>query len=841
MAIDYTRTAGTDPRYKDTRGGSTIKPGMYVGEVRQVVDNTRSGVVRVWIEKDMGEDKNDEINWRSVRPVSPFYGTTDSGVNQPDGQGNYIINKHSYGMWFTPPDIGTKLVCFFADNDPNFGYYLGAVIEQGVNHMLPAIGASSNYKLDDGAQTSYFSSCSRLPVTEYNDDNQQLTENPRFYDSKKPIHSLITATMLQQGVLKDPVRGVIGSSAQRETPSACYGISTPGRPIYLGGMQDKDILRQVQSGAVSLQDATVVARKGGHTIVLDDGDLSGNDALVRIRTAKGHQITMSDSGDCFFIIHANGHSWMEFGKEGTVDVYSANSINLRTQGDLNLHADRNININAKGSVNIKGDLDVAIESKIITANAEKAMLLYSDSFVGIKSDGTLSLQSNKSGTWEGGGDLILSAGCISLNGGSAPEVPKPSNIFKQNLPDTKWVDNKGWEIQTGEIKTIVSRAPTHQPYSLSGLGITGGTEVVAPSPPETSEDIKARVADPAVQNALENQIDIEDLEREARADSSIGSLEDWGVTAVLAQNSKDAGQNKLDITAKGIGRFAATPAVLEANGYLKPGTNEFFIPGKPGDLLTDSAIEICRDPSVWTGKQGITNMYSFLTNSELQKKVQEHALASGYNQLVSRGVITGQENPDVIAGLTNAAARHGPEAVQSWIKNDTDDSSLVKDINRLVRAGQYAYQFAKEKVNEAIKGFSTVAIGASNTINRLNIDEAVRQVINNPKISPLEYTNPFNIYQSVSNENLVYGGDDPIVIDNINRERRSRGLSDLSTEKILGGNATPMPSWVIPPPPGAIVSAAMVELLNPLTGERWTAPSGGFSVNTGAVNRDFLG
>jgi len=779
MAIDYTRTAGTAPSYKDTRGGSTIKPGMYVGEVRQVVDNTHSGVVRVWIEKDMGEDKNNDRNWRSVRPVSPFYGTTDSGVMQVTGQGNYIINKHSYGMWFTPPDIGTKLVCFFADNDPNFGYYLGAVIEQGVNHMLPAIGASSNYKLDDGAQTSYFSSCSRLPVTEYNDDNQQLTENPRFYDSKKPIHSLITATMLQQGVLKDPVRGVIGSNAQRETPSACYGISTPGRPIYLGGMQDKDILRQAQSGALSLKDTTVVARKGGHTFVLDDGDLSGNDALIRIRTAKGHQITMSDSGDCFFIIHANGHSWMEFGKEGTVDVFSTNSINLRTQGDLNLHADRNININAKGSVNIKGDLGVAIESKMITAKAEKAMLLYSESFVGVKSDGTLSLQSSKSGTWEGGGDLVLSAGCISLNGGSAPEVPKPSNIFKQNLPDTKWVDNKGWEIQRGEIKTIVSRAPTHQPYALSGLGITGGTDVEAPVPPETSKDIKARVEDFDVQNALDNQIETEDYEAQARADSSVGSLDDWAVTALLAQNQKDAGQDNLEISARGLGQYALTPRDLEDLGYLKPGTNEFFIAGKPGDPLTDSTLEICRDPSVWTGKQGITDLYSFLANPELQQTVQEQSFTRAYNQLVSRSVITGQEEPAVIAGLTNAAAKHGAEVVQSWIKNDTGDSSLVKDINRLVRTGQYAYQFAKEKVNEAIKGFSTVAMGASNTINRLNIDEAVRKVINNPKISPLEF-NPFNIYQTVSNENLVYSGDDPIVIDNINRERRRRGLPDLS-------------------------------------------------------------
>jgi uncharacterized protein (DUF2345 family) len=61
---------------------------------------------------------------------------------------------------------------------------------------------------------------------------------------------------------------------------------------------------------------------------------------------------MSDDGQCLHIIHANGQSWVELGKEGTIDMYATNSVNIRTQGDLNLHADNNININAKNDLNI---------------------------------------------------------------------------------------------------------------------------------------------------------------------------------------------------------------------------------------------------------------------------------------------------------------------------------------------------------------------------------------------------------------------------------------------------------------------------------------------------------
>ena len=85
---------------------------------------------------------------------------------------------------------------------------------------------------------------------------------------------------------------------------------------------------------------------------MDDGDVDGVDQLVRIRTSLGHQILLSDSAQTLFIIHSNGDSWIELGKEGTIDMYATNSVNIRTQGDLNLHADNNMNFHAKKNLNI---------------------------------------------------------------------------------------------------------------------------------------------------------------------------------------------------------------------------------------------------------------------------------------------------------------------------------------------------------------------------------------------------------------------------------------------------------------------------------------------------------
>src|SRR5690606_8916131 len=103
----------------------------------------------------------------------PFYGSVmQSGTNV--GVGDYIGNSQSYGMWFTPPDIGTQVICFFVAGDPNQGYYMGCIPDPGVNHMIPAIGASKNFDLSKSKDKSYFSNAKQLPVTEINVENEEI-------------------------------------------------------------------------------------------------------------------------------------------------------------------------------------------------------------------------------------------------------------------------------------------------------------------------------------------------------------------------------------------------------------------------------------------------------------------------------------------------------------------------------------------------------------------------------------------------------------------------------------------------------------------------------------------
>ena len=474
MAVNVQRTTGRSAPYKFDRGGTPTDFGPFIGEIVNNVDPTRSGRVQVYIEQFGGGDKKNKTLWRTVSYIPPFGGATPK-TSTSVGVGTYgsANNQQSYGMSFSPPDIGVQVLCFFVGGDPNQGFYIGVVPAQGVNHMVPAIGAAPEAATQNENQATYFEKSPKLPVTEINNapQNTAINENPQFFDQKKPVHSYVASVLFQAGTVDDSIRGSISSSSQRESPSNTFGFSTPGRPVYQGGLKDSTIQQQVASGSVPPEAVNVVGRKGGHSFVMDDGDVGGKNSLVRIRSAKGHQITMSDDGNCFYIAHGNGQVWLEFGQEGTMDVYTTNSINLRTQGTINLHADKDFNIFAGENINIKSKKGITFEAEeTFTCSSKAALTLFSQATVSVKSNGQLVLDS-VGGSWNSAGSLTLQGSSIELNPGSAPTAEVPTPLTEYTMPDSTFTASSGWNVNATKLKSIVTRAPTHEPWPYHNRGV----------------------------------------------------------------------------------------------------------------------------------------------------------------------------------------------------------------------------------------------------------------------------------------------------------------------------------------------------------------------------------
>lgn len=668
MAQNVIKGKGTVRRGRPSGPDSNPQLVPLFGIVKDNIDPNREGRIWVYLNNNSGLDPDNSRNWRPVKFLSPFYGLT-RGDAATDNDGNYKNNPSSYGMWMSQPDIGTTVLCLFVNGDLNYGFYIGCVPDPESMQMLPAIGATDNIIPNKGEANSYGNAL-RLPVTNINKNNKSIADTAEYLKAPKPVHSYVAATMFQQGILRDPIRGPISSSSQRETPSRVgWGISTPGRPIYEGGFDDRTIAQNLEKSKE--KQLRIVSRRAGHSIVMDDGDIIGKDNLIRIRTADGHQILMSDDGQTLMILHKNGQSYIELGKEGTVDVYSTNSVNIRTQGDLNLHADRDVNIHAGKNLNLQG------ENIHLTSEKEYKQRVGSD-----YSNFTLGKHTTKVNgamSMESGGDISMASSALAyvngskvlLNSGQTSTKPaQVPAIVKTLHTDTLFDNQKGFLAAPAKLTSITSRAPAHAPWANAGQGVDVKTDLssssqLPASPSGAVADTNAAAASAGVPNPVRNAT----AASAPAAGAASQALSQNATKAIVGQVATSAANGPLSDaitkgtaiantaqgTVVGVGQFAQTPQQLEQAGVLKPGA---------ASLVTSIAaatgnVQAAMTDNLFTGTPGAEKLSSLVQNIGAQTESVIKNIQVGQIQLQNAGVITGAEAGQQVGGMIMSTVNNG--------------------------------------------------------------------------------------------------------------------------------------------------------------------------------------
>lgn len=444
---------------REASPGVRVDSGPHLALVKNNSDPARLGRLQVFI-PDLGGKEEEPANWYTVNYASPFFGSTQ-GTNSDDDKifGN---ENQTYGFWAVTPDIGNFVLVVFVMGDPNRGYYIASVPDTSTVHMTPAISRAVNntetIAQDPGIKGRVNTSTDYLPVTELNTNNLQRDNSPNFVTLPKSVHVPQANVVLEQGLETDPRRGTITSSAQRETPSQVFGLSTPGRTIP----DTTDFVDIEEINLVVLQ--SLAARRGGHTFVMDDGDIKGKDNLIRLRTAGGHTILMHDTEDIFYIINKTGNAYVELTKFGSINLYGHQDFNLRTRGNINLHADANVNIHAGDTLKMYATNNVVTETKIIKTTAINDYQLNAGN-VGILSDTYLSLKSTTGG-WLTNADLTLKGRKIYLNT-NVPNLPGTNSaleLYKQKYTQYD-TENKKWKKAAETFDSICPYTPTHEPWA----------------------------------------------------------------------------------------------------------------------------------------------------------------------------------------------------------------------------------------------------------------------------------------------------------------------------------------------------------------------------------------
>jgi hypothetical protein len=427
--------------------GIRIAAGPFIGEVKHNIDTKRSGRLTVYIE-GLGGNSDDTSCWRTVQYASPFYGVTpppmtaDGKLDKRQSGDNFETNPHSYGFWMVPPDIGAKVLCTFVQGDPGKGYWFACLPDWPNMHMVPGLSGND---------------ANPLPLTEFNPGDVGRAELEGF-DARpsRPVHQILANQLVKQGLDQDRERGLITSSAFRESPSAVFGFSTPGRSLDDATLQpaesnvstdttgDKTQEQQDQQKAQQQAGSkrnTGRGRRGGHSFVMDDGDADGKNQLVRLRSANGNMIMMNDTSGFIYIINATGTAWMELDSSGAVNIYSETDIKFAAKNNIYLEAaNGGIKMHAKNAIDIVADAT-------LNATGKGALNIYSDKLTKVTGKDGLHLKGKNtylSGDQcvqiNGGQHLDLGASCINLN----CSKPTPAQAASSGTPPQGMPTKEPW-------------------------------------------------------------------------------------------------------------------------------------------------------------------------------------------------------------------------------------------------------------------------------------------------------------------------------------------------------------------------------------------------------------
>lgn len=702
MSFNTDRRIGTKvPSFarREDSPGMRVDSGPYIGKIKNNLDPTMTGRLQVWI-PDLGGDEENSLNWRTVSYASPFFGASSQ---EPDNKNkSYTDVRHTYGMWFTPPDVDNFVLCTFVAGDPLRGFWFACVPAQIGHHMVPAIGSSKNYDESD-VKDSTVQQAEKgevVPVVEFNEAAEESWED--FASKKKPIHEDHFKAIVEQGLNKDTTRGIITSSSQRESPSTVFGINTPGRAI-------KD------------DDLKVYGRKGGHSIVMDDGDYQDKNRLMRFRSSAGHQIMMNDSEEILHIINSKGTVWIELDKEGSLNVYAEKDFNVRAKGNFNFHGDKDMYIHAEGAFKLCAKKEMNIEADSLTfVTKEKSTFYGSD--VEIGASGQISLNPGGEGSFSCGGDLTLKGGTIKLNSGDGPTVDKPDPITVNDHADTE-KQGADWKSQEGKIKSIVDKLTAHEPWprdssgsanpaasgaaSASGIGNNAGSN---PNPGtasgseagkgfgnttgsvntgETGVEVNpngstkwtgpAGEQDAGLQTAtgksIKNPVDPSYMYRSDNPTPTrgVGNLDETQVKAVKTQLAWTESRFNYGATeaARGnyLGKYQMGSAALTDLGYIKP------------DAYAKYGTSAVNYPSSWTGKDGVSSKDSFLSNSSVQERSMDRLLENNYKTMTRIGAIKPGDDPSTVGGMLSTAHLLGAGGAKNWRNSGVERIGQGADAN----------------------------------------------------------------------------------------------------------------------------------------------------------------
>ena len=684
LNISAVGSKGGDSTFqKGTARGQRQEHGIVLGIVKSNSHPSRSGILNVFV-PEFGTTgvsggkklESDSSQWRQVQYATPFYSRTET-----IGDANNALSvKNTAGFVYPCPDIGTTVLCFFPHGNDDNGFWFAAVPDTYMLQALPESSTSDNLEPNAIGLTRG----KKGPALDYNDLVESGNKNAvgDFLKQKRPLDFFTAQHLKVQGLDQDELRGLSTSSYTRETPSELIGLTSKGRRVDSNTRDltsSPTVKSALENDAGTISDPELLTlpkyRRKGHSFVLDDGDVDGKSNLIKLKTSKGHQIILDDTTGFLYINNSNGTAWIEMAPNGLTDVYSAQSVTVRSR-DINFHADNNIKFHAKNQMQFVAENYMHVEgSKLLNMYSDGNAFLFGGRGIDAKSGGSANLEGSATVNVKGGSSVNIDGGCVSLGSGAGPAA-KQNRASEKALQDTQQ-DSQGFWIGNKVTSSTVDRLTTHEPFPYHGEVSQSTNAVVSPVVNNTSqynvgirEGTQPDVKDDGIIKTLSafnaEEIDPTSFIKQPTAGTGIGKLGYKAVDAVLTGLTEKVGSafkyTSVEPITNALGKYAFTAKDLISKGYVSP------------EVVYNKELD---SPHVWKGKNGINNKFDFLNNSFEQENLIVQKAVDVYQECYNNGSIQKDDSTDFIGGMLTVALGIGANAAKKYREGGSLSEALV--------------------------------------------------------------------------------------------------------------------------------------------------------------------
>ena len=290
------------------------------------------------------------------------------------------------------------------------------------------------------------------------------------------------------------------------------------------------------------------------------------------------------------------------------------------------------------------------------------------------------------------------------------------------------------------FKSIADTAKKSIAAGTTGTSLSGAVGIVGGIAKDTVGKIGALFGTPVTDG-----ISTADFAKTASALVPMSNLNITDVRATVASVGTATGQDFSQFTnAVGVGKFGFDATQLETAGLLKPGTASTFLAGGANQLT-----DVLKSPAVWTGKGGINNLDSLLSNPAAQSLTQQDLMSKGLSAAKSLGVPTDILNPKELGGISSVFSKDIAGGAD-WIRGQLPADKQA-DFDKRFADAKFAVGTAEQKLNDPVKQEAPPG-ESENTVNRQTVDAAATRVVGNDKVPSFNYgTQPAN--QALVDEN----------------------------------------------------------------------------------------